>query len=124
MATKVWARARRQLGIVPNGKDEEPNAIPDLDAALQRRKEFRSRPGVVERVSPFIPAIQWLADYDYKRLLRADILAGLTTAALLVPQGLAYAELAGGQQQQQHVGVDDGADVPQAFSLSAVCTLR
>lgn len=40
------------------------------------------------------PALIWLVAYD-RRDLRSDIQAGATVAALLVPQGMAYALLAG-----------------------------
>lgn len=42
----------------------------------------------------FVPALRWLAHYD-RRALPADVLAGFITAVLLVPQGMAYATLAG-----------------------------
>jgi SulP family sulfate permease len=41
-----------------------------------------------------VPITAWAPRYD-RRDLRSDIVAGLTVAALLVPQGLAYALLAG-----------------------------
>src|SRR5512139_2484676 len=42
----------------------------------------------------FIPILAWLPHYD-RSWLRGDIIAGITVAAPLVPQGMAYAELAG-----------------------------
>ncbi|WP_347332452.1 SulP family inorganic anion transporter [Marinimicrobium locisalis] len=42
----------------------------------------------------FVPAVDWLMQYDC-RALPADLLAGFITAVLLVPQGMAYATLAG-----------------------------
>lgn len=42
----------------------------------------------------FIPALDWLTRYD-RRDLPDDLLAGFITAVLLVPQGMAYAVLAG-----------------------------
>jgi SulP family sulfate permease len=41
-----------------------------------------------------VPITAWAATYD-RRDLRGDLVAGLTVSALLVPQGLAYALLAG-----------------------------
>jgi SulP family sulfate permease len=40
------------------------------------------------------PVVPWLRDYE-RSDLRRDVVAGLTVAVLLVPQGLAYAALAG-----------------------------
>jgi SulP family sulfate permease len=42
----------------------------------------------------FIPILSWLPRYD-RSWLRTDIIAGITVVALLVPEGMAYAELAG-----------------------------
>ena len=45
-------------------------------------------------IAGWIPGIKAARLYD-RRWLRSDIVAGLVLAAILVPQGLAYAELAG-----------------------------
>jgi high affinity sulfate transporter 1 len=45
------------------------------------------RPGLV-------PAARWLAAYE-KPWLRADVIAGLTTAAVVIPKAMAYATVAG-----------------------------
>ncbi len=42
----------------------------------------------------YVPILRWLPEYD-SSWLRADLIAGLTIMALLVPEGMAYAELAG-----------------------------
>lgn len=41
-----------------------------------------------------VPAAGWVRSYDHRNL-RADLAAGITVAAMLVPQGMAYALLAG-----------------------------
>ena len=46
------------------------------------------------RFARWIPALGWLRGYPRENL-RGDVLAGLTTAVLLVPQAMAYAMLAG-----------------------------
>ena len=43
----------------------------------------------------FFPFIYWLPELGRPFVLRADVLAGLTVATILVPQAMAYAELAG-----------------------------
>lgn len=50
----------------------------------------------MKRVSleDFIPAIAWIKTYDREHL-KGDISAGFTTAVMIVPQGMAYAMLAG-----------------------------
>lgn len=42
----------------------------------------------------FVPAARWMRDYD-RADLHGDVTAGVTTAVMLVPQGMAYAMLAG-----------------------------
>lgn len=46
------------------------------------------------QLQKLLPAAGWLRNYE-RGHLRDDILAGLTTAVMLVPQGMAYALLAG-----------------------------
>lgn len=41
------------------------------------------------------PAFRWLASYDPRQNLQGDVRAGITVAVMLIPQGLAYAMLAG-----------------------------
>ena len=44
--------------------------------------------------STLVPAAQWLARYE-RPWLKADVLAGLTTAAVVIPKAMAYATIAG-----------------------------
>ncbi|XP_019198430.1 PREDICTED: probable sulfate transporter 3.4 [Ipomoea nil] len=41
----------------------------------------------------FFPIFEWAPNYNLK-LLRSDIIAGLTIASLAIPQGISYAKLA------------------------------
>jgi SulP family sulfate permease len=47
-----------------------------------------------KKVSAWVPATAWIPRYQ-KANLRGDVIAGLTTAIMLIPQGMAYAMLAG-----------------------------
>ena len=49
---------------------------------------------VLDKVQRWVPGVGAARAYQ-KRWLRADLVAGLVLAAILVPQGMAYAELAG-----------------------------
>ncbi len=55
-------------------------------------------PGIISKVTfrviPIVPVVTWLPKYD-RSWLRFDLLAGLTLAAFAVPDGMAYASLAG-----------------------------
>ena len=41
-----------------------------------------------------VPALAWLAAYD-RTWLRSDLVAGVTTASVIIPKAMAYATLAG-----------------------------
>ncbi len=43
----------------------------------------------------FIPILQWLPNYQWRQWLRADVIAGITLWGVVVPEGMAYAGLAG-----------------------------
>ena len=42
----------------------------------------------------YFPILSWLPNYK-KEFLRGDITAGLTVGIMLIPQGMAYAMIAG-----------------------------
>ena len=48
---------------------------------------------LLSRLSGFVPALGWLPDYQ-RGWLRADLVAGVTLAAYLLPAGLGDASLA------------------------------
>ncbi|MDJ0804903.1 MAG: SulP family inorganic anion transporter, partial [Desulfobacterales bacterium] len=45
-------------------------------------------------VSRFLPFLKWFQDYSTGKL-KTDTVAGLTVALVLIPQSMAYAQLAG-----------------------------
>ena len=48
----------------------------------------------VNRLSKILPMMEWLPSYR-KEWLRFDVVAGLTTAAVVIPKAMAYAAIAG-----------------------------
>lgn len=48
----------------------------------------------IQNLKQFIPALSWIKSYN-SQLFHSDIFAGIITAILLIPQGIAYAFLAG-----------------------------
>lgn len=50
---------------------------------------------IKKRIPYYIPILSWLPSYNIKRDLANDIVASLGVTAMLVPQSLAYAALAG-----------------------------
>jgi high affinity sulfate transporter 1 len=47
------------------------------------------------RIARYVPAVRWLPEYDGRASLRFDVVAGLAVWAVLMPQAIAYASLAG-----------------------------
>lgn len=57
---------------------------------------YKSRPRkAIKFKFEFLPIIQWLPRYNWKQWIRADIIAGITLWGVVVPEGIAYAGLAG-----------------------------
>ena len=61
----------------------------------------------------FTPYTEWIGDLKNPDILKADLLAGLTVALVLIPQSMAYAQLAG---LPPYVGLY--ASFPQLLPLS------
>ncbi|MEQ8458924.1 MAG: solute carrier family 26 protein [Sandaracinaceae bacterium] len=49
----------------------------------------------MKTLTKWVPALGWMRGYDARRDLAGDVSAGLTVAVMLIPQGMAYAMLAG-----------------------------
>jgi len=54
----------------------------------------RPRPGWGRRIVKLVPVLSWLPRYQ-RQDLRGDLIAGLTVGAMIIPQAMAYALLAG-----------------------------
>ena len=49
----------------------------------------------MNKLAKYLPFLAWIHELKDKKVLRADAVAGLTVALVLVPQSMAYAQLAG-----------------------------
>ena len=47
------------------------------------------------RLMPSLPLLRWAEEWRQPGVVRADLLAGLTGAVVVLPQGVAFATLAG-----------------------------
>ncbi|KAF8697643.1 hypothetical protein HU200_035832 [Digitaria exilis] len=63
------------------------------DDPLHQFKNQSSARRLVLALQYFFPIFQWGSEYN-PRLLRSDLVAGLTIASLAIPQGISYAKLA------------------------------
>ncbi|MGI9602304.1 MAG: SulP family inorganic anion transporter [Acidimicrobiales bacterium] len=62
----------------------------------QAAKNYFRVPDLGEgRLHRFLPILGWLPAYKWGKWLRADLIAGISVAALLIPESLAYAGIAG-----------------------------
>jgi len=68
-------------------------------------------------IGSFFPILTWLPHYQSK-WLRLDIIAGLTIMALLVPEGMAYAQLAGVPPQTAFYAAPAGLILYAIFGTS------
>jgi SulP family sulfate permease len=68
-------------------------------------------------VRKYLPILTWLPHYQSK-WLRLDIIAGLTIMALLVPEGMAYAQLAGVPPQTAFYAAPAGLILYAIFGTS------
>jgi len=57
-------------------------------------EEFATRKDIPHRLAEYVPIVAWLPRYE-SGWLRFDLLAGLTAAAVVIPQAMAYASIAG-----------------------------
>ncbi|KAF1750434.1 hypothetical protein GCK72_016984 [Caenorhabditis remanei] len=48
-----------------------------------------------KKLQQYIPILEWLPNYKWKEHFSGDVIAGLTVGIMHVPQGMAYASLAG-----------------------------
>ena len=58
---------------------------------MTTKSQTQTQPSALRR---FLPILTWLPQYQ-SAWLRTDLIAGLTIVALLVPEGMAYAQIAG-----------------------------
>lgn len=97
--------------------------------------------GIRKRLASYLPVLEWLPNYEESGL-RLDLVAGITVAASVIPEGLAYASLAGlppqtglyaglfgvcayllfGTSRQLIVGPTSALAILLASSLGAVAT--
>ena len=51
--------------------------------------------GILHRLLPYTPFTRWVGELRDGAVLRGDVIAGITVAMIIIPQSMAYAQLAG-----------------------------
>ena len=57
--------------------------------------QFLKKYYLMNRITKLFPFLLWIKDLKNPRVIKADTLAGITVALVLIPQSMAYAQLAG-----------------------------
>jgi len=83
-----------ELPTAFGGTGPEKSQLRDLNPARAMRGLKPSEAAARVATSIF-PILEWLPKYDYKETLKSDLVAGVTVGAMLIPQGMSYALIAG-----------------------------
>ncbi len=70
-------------------------AGPDTKKILHSYHDDLHKRSCGEWVGTFLPCYKWLKSYEWRSTLPKDIIAGCTVGAMIVPQSMSYADLAG-----------------------------
>lgn len=93
----LFAVGARHPHRIDDAKDPYATAVPQSGRSSQpgvSTSKHVDRPRGESARGWRLPILTWLPDYD-SRTVKDDAIAGVTVAALMIPQGMAYALLAG-----------------------------
>ncbi|XGW06439.1 hypothetical protein V3C99_016608 [Haemonchus contortus] len=65
------------------------------DVGERKNRKKLQTASVILLIKSFMPILDWLPNYKWKEYFHGDLIAGLTVGIMHVPQGMAYASLAG-----------------------------
>jgi MFS superfamily sulfate permease-like transporter len=72
---------------------------------MENKTKAQSNP-----LARYLPILAWLPKYN-RNWLRTDLIAGLTVVALLIPEGMAYAQIAGVPPHTAFATIMDNLDL-------------
>ena len=78
-----------------SGQQAYKNGWSSMRRSTRRRIRQLKSISLTKFLMSVVPILNWLPNYNWKRDLASDCAAGFTVAVMQVPQGLAYAILAG-----------------------------
>lgn len=70
-----------------------------LDDQRSKYRETTRGFGWYDWLGFFLPCFVWLKEYEWRSWLLSDVAAGLSVGAMVIPQGMSYAKLAGLPQE-------------------------
>jgi sulfate transporter 4 len=89
-----------------------------LDHRARTMKNQYKSYSFLDWAAVFLPCVAWLRTYNLRRNLLIDVVAGLSVGAMVVPQGMSYAKLAGLPQVWGLYGAFSPCIVYAAFGSS------
>uniref|UniRef100_A0A0N5BMN2 STAS domain-containing protein n=1 Tax=Strongyloides papillosus TaxID=174720 RepID=A0A0N5BMN2_STREA len=99
MEEEFWRKNSFKEEVFSSGKKNYPDiCLCKYDLKNSNYNNNKKRLFVVrllQRFISFFPIISWLPNYNVKENLISDMVSGLTTGIIHVPQGIAYAKLSG-----------------------------
>lgn len=88
MRTATVSSSPRITAEQPQSETPSQNNHPDHESPSKISN-------IVQRIQYYIPILRWLPSYKLRKYIAGDVIAGFTIGITLIPQGLAYAILAG-----------------------------
>src|SRR3974390_409360 len=89
--TRVSSAVRQGSGSSAGERRSGAELVTTRQLVVQEMSDRNLMPGSLAR---WLPALAWLLSYD-RAWFRLDAIAGLTAAAVVVPQAMAYGSIAG-----------------------------
>src|SRR3974390_540174 len=89
--TRVSSAVRQGSGSSAGERRSGAELVTTRQLVVQEMSDRNLMPGSLAR---WLPALHWLGSYD-RKWFRFDAIAGLTAAAVVVPQAMAYGSIAG-----------------------------
>ncbi|KAH7908111.1 sulfate transporter N-terminal domain with GLY motif-domain-containing protein [Hygrophoropsis aurantiaca] len=78
-----------EAGPVQYGGVSRSSLRGDASPGTQTPKRLKGNPKWARRVQYYVPSTAWIPSYSFS-LLSGDVLAGVTVAAMLIPQSVSY----------------------------------
>uniref|UniRef100_A0AAF5CUC5 STAS domain-containing protein n=1 Tax=Strongyloides stercoralis TaxID=6248 RepID=A0AAF5CUC5_STRER len=99
MEENIWKQNFFKEEIFSSGNKNQPDIyLCEYDLKNNNYNKNKKRPMIVRFILKsisFLPIINWLPKYKFKENIIPDMVSGLTTGIIHVPQGIAYAKLSG-----------------------------
>ena len=96
---------------------KDPRGVPrklaeaELDSCVRRCRCSN----LARYILSLVPILTWLPRYNWREQGVSDLVAGLTVAIMHIPQGMAYAMLAGKKRERARFNIPNGKLVLEGY---------